>query len=129
MIRVYFEKYRFAIGLVLMFLIVFYANENEKNEEEKFNAEIDNNLDISVAKVIDKKRYFTEYVFNYNGKSYNDFSKEGDNSLIGKFFIVELSKRKPEFSRIRFDKEVKDSAGIAISTSKDKTLDEILKMK
>lgn len=129
MIRVYFEKYRLAIGLILMFLIGLYIEETQNKEEEKFNAEIDNNLDTSIAKVKDKGRHFLSYTFYYEGKLYKDNSEEGSSSLIGRFFIVELSKKNPEFSRIRLDKEVKDSVQIAKSGFRKKTLDEILKMK
>lgn len=115
MIRVYFEKYRLAIGLILMFLIGLYIEETQNKEEEKFNAEIDNNLDTSIAKVKDKSRYFIEYDYYYGNNVYHGQSREGGRALVGRFFIVELSKKKPEISRIRLDKEVKDSHSLGIA--------------
>ncbi|WP_376777082.1 hypothetical protein [Flavobacterium covae] len=117
MVKKFYEKYHLIIGFVLLFIIGLYINEKQKIEEQKINAEIDNNLDFSIAKVKEKGRYFIEYAYYYGNNVYHGHSEGGGGKLVGRFFIVELSRRKPEISRIRLDKEIKNprSLGMAVS--------------
>lgn len=129
MFKKVYEKYHLIIGLVLLFIIGLYINEKQKLDERKINAEIDKSLDFSIAKVKDYGKSYNHYIYYYDNKKYQGSYKDGRSSLIGKFFVVELSKRNPESSRLRIDKEIKDSVRIANAGFRKKTLDEILEMK
>lgn len=115
MLKDYFEKYRVGVGMVLIYAIVMYMVNTQTEEERKINKEINSNLDFSIAKVKDKSRYFIEYDYYYGNNVYHGESREGGSQLIGRFFIVELSRRKPQISRIRLDKEIKDSHSLGIA--------------
>jgi hypothetical protein len=117
--------------LIFISFMIFFVSVSESTDEidSKLKNEIEQDKDYSIAKVKYKGKYYIKYIYYYDNKKHTGSSDKGDETLIDRFFIVELSKKKPELSIIRIDKEVKDSTKIANSGFREKTLDEILEMK
>jgi hypothetical protein len=128
MFKVYFEKYRISVGIAIIVLIGLYIIKDNTDTEEDFKVEMNNPV-FSIAKVKRNGKYYTDYIYYFDKVKYKGSFRYGNRYLVGRYFIVELSKKDPGLSRIRLDKEIKDSARIANSGFRKKTLDEILEMK
>lgn len=113
------------------FVFLFIGIQRTSKQEQLVNEDIDNNLFVTIAKLKDCGRYKSSYIYYFDKKKYEGlYEGDGDSDTkIDKYFIVEISKKNPQFSRLIIDREINDSIKISNSGFRKKTLDEILDAK
>lgn len=117
------------IGLIIVIVSLAFFSEGYEEQKKKRDKIIDQNLFETVARVENVKRRSFDYTFYFNKRKYlaseTNIKSEAYYSK-GKFYIVELSSIKPNYSRLLLDHEITDSIAIANSGFRKKTLTELL---
>lgn len=108
------EKISATLFCLTMAILIFFSQKNEGKKESMINE----NKYLTIAKVfyINSKRNFTDarYIFYYNGIKYEsgEYIDNSGSRYMNKYYRVELSKVKPEYSKIFLDQEITDSTEI-----------------
>lgn len=108
------EKILGTLFCVAIVILTLFSNKYQKEKQSM----IDKYRYITVAKVYEIKpeKSFTAagFYFYYNGSKYESWKSidKSGSMYINKYYKVELSTEKPEYSNILFDQEVTDSIEI-----------------
>lgn len=88
----------------------FNYNFDKSIEEYKYS---------TIAKVVDFEHFskgssYTEYIYFYNNKTYTISDKIGNKNedYVGKYFVVDISSKNPNHSKIYLDQEITDTSEI-----------------
>lgn len=104
------EKHFILIAFAGFLVFLFIGIQNTSKRQQLINEDIDSNLFVTTAKLKDCRRYYLSYIYYFYKKKQDGLYKGdgGSDSKIGKYFIVEVSKKKPQFSRLSIEKEIQD---------------------
>lgn len=115
------------IGVVIVLGILSNATVKEVKQNKKDR--IEKHLYSTVCKVESNNRRYLSYIYFYKNKihtnSHSNQNIAGD-SYVGKFYVVELSSKLPNYAKIFLEQEVTDSTRIANAGFRKKTLEEII---
>jgi hypothetical protein len=121
--------------LISFFVVIYFISDN--NKKTKKNS-IEENKKMSIGKVYkfekSKSFQFYDFTYFYDGIKYKnakDAKRMGGNSLVGRYFRIELSTKEPKYSNIFLDQEVTDSteivkAGFTLGESKAPAIRRVL---
>lgn len=125
----FFKNDIIFIGSIIVIVSLAFFSEGYEEQKKKRDKIINQNLFETVARVENVRRRSYDYTFYFNKRKYyvneENIKSEASKSK-GKFYIVELSSKNPNYSRLLFDEEVKDSAIISNAGFRKKTLTELL---
>lgn len=116
------------IIFVILALVFCFGITYTKKREQQVKADIERNIYKTVGRLKKSSRRHTNFTYYFEGKKYTG-SVENNNLTIdaeGKYFLVELSSKHPDFARIKLNQEITDTAKINNSGFRKKTMTEIL---